>query len=583
MHHGDADEELELIATALEMVYRASRSMVALSFTEVGRAMLPLCIDMIGNSRPPPPPPSEPKRLQLKVGSSATETTALQNHPSSGASDGSNTSSESDPNDISKDGGKKRVSSADITLHTVSDTLTTMDSTLEAEDNNNMDGSRKAKHAKKEGKIGVDPPANSTEFSAKAAMGPEGDDKDDNPNPNEIFTARAQHGDDEEEEEKKSGDDQQEEEAADGDDSVDSAAAHAQAHHSIADVSHEAGEQDSDVSEISDTGLGVPHTGSASMSQQIAGGNVLAPAGAPQDASFAGAGASGDGYSKQGSGEGGPPAYGTTASKRNLTSTYADDVAGDDEDLYVAWARQPDSDDEKEDEQATAKAKDDEDDEDTQEDSLTTKQRKIRFWDERSSSGRLDAEEEPPSDLAKDYADDEGKINAVAAGKIVKILRYYSRVLSAMSPMARQAGLLDALIYQMGRRMGTFQRRTDVDLKGNIEMDDDDSDPLAVALDGNAKDFGWIERQKKMLDAEVAPIRVDAVATLVNLACAEENKTLMLNHPGLLEAVVDVTNADPSEEAREHGAIVLMNLAYADDNKVRIKVASIVICRYLFA
>ena len=73
------------------------------------------------------------------------------------------------------------------------------------------------------------------------------------------------------------------------------------------------------------------------------------------------------------------------------------------------------------------------------------------------------------------------------------------------------------------------------------------------------------------------------MATLVNLACAEENKTLMLNHPGLLEAVVDVANADPSEEAREHGAIVLMNLAYADDNKVRIKVVSIEICRFLFA
>ena len=576
MHHGDADEELELIATALEMIYRASRSMVALSFTEVGRAMLPLCIDMIGNPRPPPPPPppSKPKRLQLKVGSSATET---EEHGSTGSN---NSSDGDDPKDICKD-GKKRVSSADMTLHTVSDTLTTMDSTLEAEDN--IDG-RKFKHDTEEGKVNVDPPANSAEFSAKTAMEPEGNDKDDYPNPNEIFTNRIQHGDNEEEE-KKSGDDQQED-AADGDDSVDSAAAHAhaQAHHSIADVSHEAGEQDSDVSEISDTGLGVPHTGSASMSQQIAGGNVLAPAGAPQDAS---AGARADGPSKQGLVGGGPPAYGTTASKRNLTSTYADDVAGDDEDLYVAWARQPDSDDEKEDEQkAAANAKDgheDPDDEGAQEDSLTTKQRKIRFWDERSSSGRLDAEEEPPSALAKDYAEDEGKINAVAAGKIVKILRYYSRVLSAMSPMARQAGLLDALIYQMGRRMGTFQRRADVELESNIEINDDDSDLLDVAPGGNAEDFGWIERQKKMLDAEVAPIRVDAVATLVNLACAEENKTLMLNHPGLLEAVVDVANADPSEEAREHGAIVLMNLAYADDNKVRIKVASIVISRYLFA
>merc|ERR1719491_1829957 len=39
--------------------------------------------------------------------------------------------------------------------------------------------------------------------------------------------------------------------------------------------------------------------------------------------------------------------------------------------------------------------------------------------------------------------------NPMAVRKIIKVLRYYSRVLSAMIPMARHPGLLDALIFQL--------------------------------------------------------------------------------------------------------------------------------------
>ena len=595
-HHGDADEELELLATALEMVYRASRSMVALSFTEVGRSMLPLCIDMISN----PNPPQQIKRVGSKSAVEEPEVAGRQDphqeelaraaasttSPASSAS--SSPSSSPDHTDI-KGGlkeGKKRPSSADMTLHT-SATSTTMDSTEAEESNRKHSGST------------VDPPSE----LAKEAMEPEGD-KDPFNQSTDIFTrVEEDHDDDDDDEEpkmkKKSADDDDRKNNLDNDsnnsrpeqdqdsdvDSYDSGNADdAQMGPlsrklqttTISDVSEE--EQDN-VSEISDAvGVGLPHADSAALSRQIAGGNVLAP----QESVAASAGegngdAAGTSSDVQSSSQQGPTAFGATASKRNLKSKYADDVEGDDEDLYVAWKHPPDSDDEKEKE--ISKVIEEEDDQDTQEDSLG-KQRKIRFWDERSASGgMMDAPEEgagspiPSSSLAKDYAEDEGRINAVTTGKIVKILRYYSRVLSAMSPMARQAGLLDALLYQMGRRLGTYKRRSDVDLGGNIERDDDDSD-IMIAPDGTEQYFdptataGWIERQKKMLDAEVAPIRIDAVATLVNLACAEENKTLMLNHPGLLDAVIDVANCDPSEEAREHGAIVLMNLAYADDNKI---------------
>lgn len=54
--------------------------------------------------------------------------------------------------------------------------------------------------------------------------------------------------------------------------------------------------------------------------------------------------------------------------------------------------------------------------------------------------------------------------------------------------------------------------------------------------------------------------RVDAIAVLVNLACAEENKIMLVYHPGLLDAVINIANHDPIDEAREHAAIVLMNL-----------------------
>jgi hypothetical protein len=47
---------------------------------------------------------------------------------------------------------------------------------------------------------------------------------------------------------------------------------------------------------------------------------------------------------------------------------------------------------------------------------------------------------------------------------------------------------------------------------------------------------------------------------VVNLACAEENKIMLVYHPGLLDAVINIANFDPIEEAREHAAIVMMNL-----------------------
>lgn len=112
----------------------------------------------------------------------------------------------------------------------------------------------------------------------------------------------------------------------------------------------------------------------------------------------------------------------------------------------------------------------------------------------------------------------EGEVCSLAVRKVIKILRYFSRVLSAMEPLAQQTGLVDALLYHMTKK------------------------PLSTDYDD-----------------EIAS-RVDAIAVVVNLACAEENKIMLVYHPGLLDAVINIANHDPIDEAREHAAIVLMNL-----------------------
>jgi len=136
----------------------------------------------------------------------------------------------------------------------------------------------------------------------------------------------------------------------------------------------------------------------------------------------------------------------------------------------------------------------------------------------------------------------EDTTNPVAVSRSLQVLRYFSRILSAMVPMAHHPGLLDSLVYQLERQ--PYGKHAD------HFNEYDDGEPRA-------------EEDKEELSAS----RVDAIATIVNLACAEENKIKMASNNALLDAVIRVAQCDPSEEAREHAAIVLMNLAYEDENK----------------
>lgn len=168
----------------------------------------------------------------------------------------------------------------------------------------------------------------------------------------------------------------------------------------------------------------------------------------------------------------------------------------------------------------------------------------------------------------------------MAVLKILKVLRYFSRVLSAMVPMAHFPGLLDELVFQMKiRKVGTDSADGILRSKQKLERDDDSYSFHSAKSTDEETGIGSVEngsdkqnRLKKKRTAQyldnASVARMDAIATIVNLACAEENKTKLLQHPGLLDAVIHVAQHDTIDDAREHASIVLMNLALAEDNKV---------------
>jgi len=173
----------------------------------------------------------------------------------------------------------------------------------------------------------------------------------------------------------------------------------------------------------------------------------------------------------------------------------------------------------------------------------------------------------------------------LAIKKVLKILRYYSRVLPAMVPMAHQPGLLDALIYQLNTNLMKKKSNDAREaLRRNLQRMTDEHDILDTATAVTSSDTRSVTSSTSRSSAKSIPlatqllekdgrldqdslVRVDIIATIVNLACAEENKNKLLYHPGLLETVISVAKDDPTKEAREHAAIAIMNLALAEPAK----------------
>jgi len=170
--------------------------------------------------------------------------------------------------------------------------------------------------------------------------------------------------------------------------------------------------------------------------------------------------------------------------------------------------------------------------------------------------------------------------HALAVLKVLKILRYFSRVLSAMVPMAHFPGLLDELIFQMRIRKSGVDGMDSILRKrqsAKTEIDDDlNSFKSAKSMESSESK----QKSSQYLD-NASAARMDTIATLVNLACAEENKVKLLRHPGLLDAVIHVAEHDVIDNAREHASIVLMNLALAEENKVCYKSISLIYVQFV--
>ena len=215
--------------------------------------------------------------------------------------------------------------------------------------------------------------------------------------------------------------------------------------------------------------------------------------------------------------------------------------------------------------------------------SMRTK-RQVRFSD--SLDVEISSDEKMINDIISNMSRKDFT-NPVAVKKVIKILRYFSRVFTAMTPMAHFPGLLDELVFNLRipKSVETLADTQDEDSGffstadsylsyhsafSKSSLGSEYADARSVySMESNAlQQNGTGGTRKPIVDSIGNTARIDAIATIVNLACAEENKSKLLKHPGLLDAVISVARDDPMIEAREHASIVLQNLALEDSNKV---------------
>lgn len=107
----------------------------------------------------------------------------------------------------------------------------------------------------------------------------------------------------------------------------------------------------------------------------------------------------------------------------------------------------------------------------------------------------------------------------VSIMNISKVLLYFSRIQEVRVPLSRQFGLLDVVV-----RVST-------------SLLNEDS-------------------------------RITRLRILANLANSSENKSIMVNHPDLLDSLLRIANLDPSNRAREYAAATLMDLTSSSSNQV---------------
>jgi len=134
----------------------------------------------------------------------------------------------------------------------------------------------------------------------------------------------------------------------------------------------------------------------------------------------------------------------------------------------------------------------------------------------------------------------------LAVQKVTKLLAMYSLVPEAKYPMVVCPGLLTVLVKVIDTRNLNRVRSHGPSTGSN-------------GVRGASTGVGLI-----MTEAA----RFNTIATLTNLAAAEENRITMLTTPGLVDNIARIVQNERSEVARQCSALALMNLSNGDKNHV---------------
>mmetsp|Transcript_28385 Transcript_28385/g.41945 ORF Transcript_28385/g.41945 Transcript_28385/m.41945 type:complete len:521 (+) Transcript_28385:276-1838(+) len=134
----------------------------------------------------------------------------------------------------------------------------------------------------------------------------------------------------------------------------------------------------------------------------------------------------------------------------------------------------------------------------------------------------------------------------LAVQKVTKLLAMYSLVPEAKYPMVVCPGLLTVLVKVIDTRNLNRVR----------------SHGPSTGLNG----VRGASTGVGLIMTEAA--RFNTIATLTNLAAAEENRITMLTTPGLVDNVARIVQNERSEVARQCSALALMNLSNGDKNHV---------------
>lgn len=134
----------------------------------------------------------------------------------------------------------------------------------------------------------------------------------------------------------------------------------------------------------------------------------------------------------------------------------------------------------------------------------------------------------------------------LAVQKVTKLLAMYSLVPEAKYPMVVCPGLLPVLVKVIDTRNLNRVR------------------PHGPAMGYNGVRGAGAGTGLVMTEAA----RFNTIATLTNLAAAEENRITMLTTPGLVDNIARVVQNERSDVARQCSALALMNLSNGDKNHV---------------